>query len=274
MDTFELVQKKFEAMGARVKISNTFDEWRRPTGFQINVGIDRKGEFFELSLGENPIELIVVDCQPRDRHLLLLVKIAETTQALTNRTNWHKLLCGHDERHWFVAGIDPVAANVARAKDMLKPPEVVDSEVRNKVGTRDRDRRKNAAFIRQGEWFFVPVSKPNVNEDLILLKEPLIRGFGSKPHMVDQIYRRGGVTVYVCRFYPDGLTERQYRELLLEGPKAKKLPWQVMAREPEVFARGRVRHPDHKTVVLNGWHRAYISNEDPITGAIMIAFLD
>jgi hypothetical protein len=28
-----------------------------------------------------------------------------------------------------------------------------------------------------------------------------------------------------------------------------------MVRDPEVFAKGAVRHPDHATVVLRVWHR-------------------
>jgi len=215
MDTIELVQKKFEAMGARVKMSDNIDKWHRPASFQINIGNDRKGEFFELSLGEIPVELQIVDCQPRDRHLLLMVKIAETTQALTDRTNLHKLLCGHDERHWFVAGVDPVAANVARAKDLLKRSGVVESEIFNKIGKRKSNRRKNAAFKRQGEWFFVPAPNLEVNDDEILLKEPI----GS--HIVDQVYRCDGEVVYVCDLYPDGLTEQQHRELFLLERKAK-----------------------------------------------------
>jgi len=274
VDTFALVQKKFEAMGARVKVTHVIDRWRRPTGFRIDVGTDRKGEYFDLALGENPVELEVVDCRPRDRHLLLLVKSGESAQVLADRSNWSKLLCGHDERHWFVAGVDPAAANVARAKDLLKPEGVTASELHHKVNTRDRGRRKNAAFVRQGEWFFVPVLNLSVDEGLILYKEPLRRGFGSKPHVVDRIYRRGGVTVYVCSRFPDGLTQRQYRELLRDEPQAKKLLWQVMSRDPEVFARGHVRHPDHKSVVLNDWHRVFVSDEKASGGMANNAFLD
>ena len=276
MHSFELIQKKFEAIGARLKVHGLSprEVLRSHRRISLDVNSDRKGEFFSIVLNNDPLEINVVDCKPRDRHLLLLVKSGETQAALSDRANWFKFLCGHDERHWFIAGVDPVAADVVRAKEMLKPAVVIDSVVRHKVSTRDRDRRKNAAFIRQGEWFFVPVPGLDVNENLVLLKEPLLRGFGSKPHVVDQIFRRGGVTVHVCRRFPDGLTKGQYRELIRSEPQAKKLPWQVMSREPEVFARGCVRHPDHNTVVLNDWHRVSLSDERGGAGMVTSVFLD
>lgn len=278
MDTFELVRKKFEAMGARVKMSyvtdHGTDSWRILDSLSIDVGADRKGEFFDLTLWGNPVEIQVVDCRPRDRHLLLLVKAGETLASLADRNNWAKLLCGHDERHWFVAGVDPVAADVARAKDLLKPAGVIVSQNRCGIRAKNRNRRKNAAWIRQGEWFFVPVEALNLDSGLIFKNEPLLRGWGSKPHMVEQILRRGGVQVYVCRQFPDGLTAYQYSQLISKSPEAKKLPWQNMAREPEVYARGHVRHPDHKTVVLNGWHRVYVSDEKSSFAFVGNAFLD
>src|SRR5215831_15309273 len=68
----------------------------------------------------------------------------------------HRFLLGHDERHWFVAGI-PESTPVSRvrdAKQALKPDLVQSSE--RGIRTKYRDRRSNAARIRQGEWFFVP----------------------------------------------------------------------------------------------------------------------
>jgi hypothetical protein len=33
--------------------------------------------------------------------------------------------------------------------------------------------------------------------------------------------------------------------------------WRVMRRNPKVFVRGTVRHADHKTVLLDGWHEVF-----------------
>ncbi len=70
--------------------------------------------------------------------------------------------------------------------------------------------RKTDVFIRQGEWFFIPVADVQVNEKLILTNEPISRGRG-KPHMCENLYRDGGTTVYVCGRHPNGLTVDQYR---------------------------------------------------------------
>ena len=47
-----------------------------------------------------------------------------------------------------------------------------------------------------------------------------------------------------------------------------------MRRDATVFARGRVRHPDHATVVLDGWHRVELSREVDAPHARNVVFLD
>jgi hypothetical protein len=39
-------------------------------------------------------------------------------------------------------------------------------------------------------------------------------------------------------------------------------------RNPEMFVRGYVRHPDHATIVLSGWHRVYL-NAEFTTGSVV-----
>ena len=46
---------------------------------------------------------------------------------------------------------------VRQAKEALKPAEVQNAQVRERVSTGDRERRRNAAYVRQGEWFFLPM---------------------------------------------------------------------------------------------------------------------
>ena len=36
------------------------------------------------------------------------------------------------------------------------------------------------------------------------------------------------------------------------------------------FAKGRVRHPDHKSLVLNEWRRVYMNTEDRSVGATWV----
>jgi hypothetical protein len=183
----------------------------------------------------------------------------------------HRFLLGHDERHWFVAAI-PETAPVSRvrdAKEALKPDLVQSGE--HRLRAKYRDRRSNAARIRQGEWFFIPVPDARVEKLLIWRNEPIARG-GGKPHVCEELYRFGGETVYVSGGAPNGLSEEQYR-VLSDGERSR-WTWRVMRRNPKVYVRGRVRHPDHQTVVLDGWHEV-LSNTENLSHAMRnVAFLD
>ena len=77
----------------------------------------------------------------------------------------------------------------------------------------------------------------------------------------------------MCRQYPDGLTYRKYRDLIARDSQAKHFRWGTMQRVGDVYAMGKVRHPDHKTVVLPFWHQVLMSEEPGAQGA-NIVFLD
>jgi hypothetical protein len=264
-----VLERAFAKMGARVAFAE-LGRQRRMTAravsddLALDVARDNRGEYFLISRNrDSATELVVLDVQPDDRHLLLLSR---------KGAEKHRFLLGHDERHWFVAGI-PESASVSRvreAKDALKP-EAVQSVDRD-LPMKDRDRRSNAARVRQGEWFFLPA--PNVHPEklLVLRNEPITRGRGGKPHMCEELYRYGGETVYVSPGAQNGLTEELYRAL--SDHERGRWTWRVMRRNPRVYVRGRVRHPDHKTVVLDGWHEV-LSNTENLSQAMRnVAFLD
>ena len=47
-----------------------------------------------------------------------------------------------------------------------------------------------------------------------------------------------------------------------------------MRGNPKVYVRGRVRHPDHKTAMVIGWHEV-LSNTENLSHAMWnVAFLD
>src|SRR6267142_2110961 len=166
-----LLDIKFAWIGARLKVADRPARRNRTSGvISLDVQADRKGEFFEIVRQPGAeAEVAVLDVQPADRHLLLLVREGKDKS---------KFLCGHDERHWFVAGIPEKAP----------------------VGT-----------VRQAKWFFLPAPGFGVDEKLILTNEPLRRGNGGKPHWAEFCYRTGGETVYVCSRHPNGVTEAQYK---------------------------------------------------------------
>src|SRR4029077_12514723 len=136
----------------------------------LDIQSDRHGEFFEITQRrDTPAPIEVLDDQPGDRHLLLLGR---------DGNEKHKFLCGHDERHWFVAAVPESApvGTVRAAKEALKPAEVQAAQARRGLRTEARNRRKNAAYRRQGEWFFVPAPDLKVDEKLVLHDEPITRG--------------------------------------------------------------------------------------------------
>ena len=232
MDT-NLLDTKFARIGARLKVADHPARRRRTLGVvTLDVQADRKGEFFEIVRQPGAeAEIAVLDVQPAARHLLLLVREGKDKS---------KFLCGHDERHWFVAGIPESApvGTVRQAKEALKPAEVRTAQARRGLRAKARSRRKNAAFVRQGEWFFLPVPGFVVDEKLVLPNEPLRRGNGGKPHWAELCYRTGSETVYVCSKHPNGVTEAQYKGILAGSPKAKGWGWRTDAAQSRRLRQG------------------------------------
>jgi hypothetical protein len=268
MDTSNLLTK-FARIGARMKVADRSARRTRAAAgvVSLDIGEDRDGEYFEIvrSPSADP-EVAVLDVQPGERHLLLLVRDGQEKQ---------KFLCGHDERHWFVAAVPESApvGTVRQAKEALKPPEVLAAQSREGLRARARNQRKNAAYRRQGEWFFLPVPDFHADESLVLRNEPMRRG-GGKPHWVDFCYRTGGETVHVCPRHPNGVVATEYRLILTANPRAKSWGWQTMRRNAGVFVRGRIRHADHDTIVLHGWHQVLMNTESQAKAMQNVAFLD
>ncbi|MCC9609068.1 hypothetical protein LOC68_07090 [Blastopirellula sp. JC732] len=273
MDT-NLLTKKFAKLGARAKIRPPVN---RRTGqisrpLVIDIGHDRLGEFFDIQANSDA-DVEVLGVQPKDRHLLLMVRQTADRAGLPDIKD--KFLCGHDERHWFVAGVPEAApvSSVVTAKEALKPDLVRDLESGKKGKRKNRNRRKTETFIRQGEWFFIPTPGGVDDEQLVRKNEPLRRGRG-KPHLCEFLIRAGGTTVYVCGQHPNGLTEAERQTLLKRNPAADKWNWRVMQRDPTVFVRGRVSHADHATIHLDGWHRVAMNTENRSRAMASVAFLD
>jgi len=260
------IKRQFERIGARAKVD--INSRRFGGTVSIDVGNDGKGEFFDIDISQDDAsDLRVVDSQPRIRHLLLLSEQSDGK---------HKFLCGHDERHWFVAAVPERASvtNVRTAFEVLKPEAVHLRQNELNVKPRKRNRRRNVAFIRQGEWFFVPLPTDQpIDEKLIFRNEPLRRRRG-KPHHCQELVRQGGELVYVSPQHPNGLTEVQFGKLMNRKPKLRHLPWLAQRRNPGVFVRGKVRHADHKTIVLDGWHQVLMNTETESVAMRHVAFID
>lgn len=262
-----VLQRQFARIGARAQIRKM--DPRRVNGpVELDIIHDRLGELFDIRLpNDASTDLEVLHADSRQRHLLLMSRSDEDEK--------HKFLCGHDERHWFVAAVPEKRAisTVQTAMEALKPTEVLSRQKRVQGRKKNWNRRRNEAFVRQGEWFFVPHPGLIVDARLVLTKEPLRRG-GGKPHIVEFLYRSGGETVYVCTQKPNGLTQSAFNTFVSRKPEAKNWHWSTMRRNPSIYVKGRVRHADHATITLNDWHRVLMNTESEAKSMRHVAFLD
>lgn len=258
------LQNKFKTLGARLLVEDA-----PSVRFSIDVQHDGQGEFFKIRKHpQQDLEnIVVVDLRPEMRHLLLLVKQDDGKQ---------KFLCGHDERHWFVAAVPETSgvASVDSAMEALKPAPVQLAQTRQKLNAKERRMRKTRAYMRQGEWFFIPAPELKVSAAWVRINEPLRRSVASKPHVAQFCVRLRGETVYVCDQCPAGLRESDYKRLLERDIRTRIWKWEVAQRNARVYVKGRVRHPDHKTITLAGWHRVIMNTENPSRAMRGVAFLD
>lgn len=265
MDVAHL-QRSFIKIGARVKFVPMS---ARDMGMPVIVDVrhERKTEFFELRVRDDA-RVIAVDTRADMRHLLLHAPRGGGQSPL-------KLLCGHDERHWFVAGVpgDRGVSNVVTAMEALKPAIVRDAQDRARLGRHERLTRHNGAFKRQGEWFFVP-QRMTVDPLAVRRDELLRRHWQSKPHIAEYAYRTGGESVMVSHRFPGGLSIDEYRQRLIERPSLAKDRWWHSRRDPHLYVRGTIRHADHATITLEGWHRVLMNEEGRAPTGSAIAFLD
>lgn len=271
----EHIVKAFERMGAKAKVITPNREDRQPAGLRLDVKNDTWGKpYFDVRLARYT-DLRVITVEPKGRHLLL--------QGEWNGEK-HKFLCGHDERNWFVAAIPETARgvkDVPSAMEALKPPEVRERQIAVGLPRAHRRKRRNKAFVRQGEWFFVPTDL-KVADDLLITQNGVLRRGAGKSHIAEQEYRRDGTEVFVHHsFAPNGITPETYDrwqrgELGEERRKqAISMFWNQMLRDPIVYVRGKISHPDHATIDLGDrWHRVHMNTETKAKAMRHVAFLD
>lgn len=275
------IARKFAAMGARVRLEEleatrwmTLDD---TAAFRLNIFSDRRGQYFDLRLNPKKVaRLFTLDVRPRQRHLVLFC----SEHFQDEKGKWldrdHRVLCGHDEREWFCAAIPEKkrVTTVTQAMDALMPNIARNSLARHNVKGRDRLKRKNPGYKRQGEWFFIPDPKFQPRDDVFHRNEALLRGVG-KPHMAEHLVRHGGKVVYVGGWGSVSISEGEYQRRMRYNRLTKNESWRPMVENPIVHVRGWVKHPDHKTIILHGWHRVEPNTEETqVGGNRTITFID
>ena len=293
-----LVEKKFSTMGARAKVSEPeSNRWRTPQPFSIDIRRDKEGEFFDIK-AKKEVELMILDLQKKDRHLLLLVRdhsLKEKRDKTTGQLKPFKpvepdksrFLCGHDERNWFTCAVPEGASSVFQAKQVLKPVALREIEAREGIKTskahkRHRKLDSGKKIHRQGEFMFIPemhFQPPKDSLTVIHEHEPMRRGGVGNSHFAQYLYRSGGVSVRVSNYNQKsrtmGLTEKEYNEALKKDPAAKMARWESRVRDPQVYVKGKITHKEHRTLDLgNIWHRVLLNTESSARGFGSVAFID
>jgi len=272
------LERGFAAIGARVDVTplsardrRIGRQWMTPrmasSPMLVDVKRDRGDERFTVA-HHSDSQVRVIHVNSSLQHLVLTMKPKDHPARRT-------FLCGRDESHWFVAAI-PERAEVRSVQDALnalKPAEVWESIRLHNLPHSQWNLRRTAAFVRQGEWFFIPRPREDDRNHDVRRREPLSRGLGSQLHWCEEVFRLGGQDVWVSERFSRGLTDEQYRALPPE--RRNRSSWRRMTRGATAFARGWVRHRDHATITLDGWHEVVMNTESQATTMRQqVVFLD
>lgn len=134
-------------------------------------------------------------------------------------------LCGRDESHLFIAQLPRAAHTVDDAHRALAPSFPTEYGV-----------RRASDVLRQGEWFLLPVLSREAREiDAVPPTE----------------VRRGVGVAAAARLARAGRAHVADEVIVLSAERGA----------PRIYARGALRHPDHRTVTLRGWHRVIPNTE-------------
>jgi len=215
-----------------------------PEIFQMSIRKERGGRrgHFAIYCGEEKNEVGVLDLDKNMKQLLMLVKeprrkftyqerdpknsLKFITKAGATDGSVRKYLMGLDESHYFIAQI-PKGGILNKVRDAHKALRPVHLERKSKL-------KKSAE--RQGEWFFTPATKSELRKMEKLVKQDW------------RIFR--------------------FHELIDKNIGAIGTPHEAefyieveIAKEKVPFVKGKIKHSDHKTLILDGWHRIFLNLE-------------
>jgi len=270
------LQKAFKDIGVKFhkKVNSPI---RRFSGQNLpddSIRLDTSGDKrspFVLRLGKDAdgeIKLLNVDTS---QHGVLLQIQQENVKV--------NFLCGLDEfDKTFIARVpNQGITTVANAKDALKPPEVLDAERSTpRMGKKkNKHKRRNSAWLRQGEWFFIPMPKYEPGDSAILRKNAPLMVAGNRAHKAELVADTAGESRYISIMDARrSLSKKGYERLMKENSK-EQYKWEMRSESSSIYVKGRITAPDHKTLVLNIWHRAVPNRElSRTSGRIATTFYD
>lgn len=145
-------------------------------------------------------------------------------------------LMGMDESHLFIALLPEHARTVLEAHRALEPELVTQA------------RSHGAHVVRQGEWFFIALDPVEAAEASLFAKKTF------------RVQHRVGIAqaLNVARIGRQHVASEVVVVRGVVGDLAER-----------AYVRGAVTHPDHRTIVLDGWHRVVPNREElaaPVPG--------
>jgi hypothetical protein len=246
------LSRPFEAARLRLELPDRPLVALNPDIFQMDIQRPRIGETFRLWQGHPSNSVRVTDSDRKIRQLVLLVqepsRSFEVTVRKSRRANAPDQVRGLSFvketatawifRRWtdptmrrYLCGMDESHLFIA---EFAGGTTVRDAHRLLKPdAVREADRSAPGRTLRQGEWFFVSPSAA----ELRLLEHRI----AETPHIVRRFTSLGG--------------------------NGRPHVADQVVRISEVYARGRIRHPDHKTLLLPGWRRVHRNAE--VHGAAM-----
>lgn len=193
---------------------------------------------------------VVVESLRRSGATIARIHPTKVIERRTTPDSKRHYLCGHDESHLFIAQLPVGVSTVRDAHDALRAPDA-----------RDKDAR------RQGEWFFIALTD---GEEQIV------------EHAISQGLLLKDMPIGVAFDQPRTFGRRQRNKRKLLAGHAHLAEEVIVirhlakaSRSVDVYARGKIRHVDHKTIELRSWTRVARNNEPAqLTGGHGIHWID
>jgi len=226
----ELLKKRFADAGLELQLLPV------PIGrgdvkeiFQMTIGRNNRRknspESFRIWPGHKNNRVEVLSVEPKLRQLTLLVH--EPARTFTTR-DWRGNETTHttpgNKRH-LLCGFDERNLFIAQLPNSATTVQDAHASLKSE-SVADAEKKRSGRTVRQGEWFFVETTleeREAIERDSKNNIHKKVRiGAGGKPHVADEMVRLFGGTVYI---------------------------------------RGKVRHPDHKTVHFSHWRRVIRNTE-------------
>jgi hypothetical protein len=225
-----------------------FEQFRRPS-----PRLDPKNEILDIGAPAESQEGFDIKVLDENKDLQqILVKMTEAGRLVRNYIppkngekfgtykdrlvpgSTRRILMGRDTTHLFVSVL-PDAPETVRGAHKALFPDCLRGVHPSKV-------------TRQGEWFFVKLTKEEAKIPE-MVKEGNTQPFGYL-----------NPAEYQYRSKPDGIDLKSRRTGESLNPHIADEVVTVWCQGP-AYVRGKVRHHDHETCVLDGWHAVVLNEE-------------